>query len=231
MSEELELEALKDGEQVIGTLEGWRAWDLETEAPCLLSLNGKVWLPRQVKVAKCQSSPHHKAPRRDCHCGIYAVRTFADLDRRVPDAVFGRVSLWGRVVIHEQGMRGQYAYPNELYVRKSLAHYAPALAELYGVEVKVAGERVQEERTGNDKTTNHSGISRAVAFASFWTTLFFLGLTVMLVIAAGTENDPDRWSVPLMAGVTTAGIFFFSTQWIPPFMRWLRNTRKRIKAA
>jgi hypothetical protein len=46
-----------------------------------------------------------------------------------------RVSLWGRVVEHERGYRGLYAYPYEIYMIDGTRHIARALAARYAIDV------------------------------------------------------------------------------------------------
>jgi len=52
----------------------------------------------------------HEAPHPDCRCGVYAWHC---LPRRSPvpgpDRVFGVVALWGRIEVHEDGMRAEHA--------------------------------------------------------------------------------------------------------------------------
>jgi hypothetical protein len=49
-----------------------------------------------------------------CSCGLYAVRDPGLLRGARDPAVLGTVSLWGRIVEHELGFRGQLAYPQRL---------------------------------------------------------------------------------------------------------------------
>lgn len=83
----------------------------------LLSLNREQWTPGRPLVSWCRvtsrtSSPH-KSPVDDCWCGIYAAKDTGHLRRFHYDqiGIVGEVSLWGRVVEHELGWRGEYAYP------------------------------------------------------------------------------------------------------------------------
>ncbi len=57
--------------------------------------------------------------------------------------VFGEVSLWGRVVIHEHGYRAAYAYPKRIFVPKRYQggrDFVNDLRRSYGVEVEWAAE-------------------------------------------------------------------------------------------
>jgi hypothetical protein len=92
-----------------------------------------VWLPRQETVASCRDGEEawswfpHAAPSEDCRCGLYAARTPLQAAlllagwrrgraRHAVSAVLGRVSLWGSVVVCEEGWRGERAYPAALYL-------------------------------------------------------------------------------------------------------------------
>jgi hypothetical protein len=119
---------------------GWRSWTvLETPdgwrlcSPAFTTL----WPPGAGVVAACkhlswtgrveQTAASHEAPYESCGCGIYASKTASGAASFLIDhamsrlgrrqcAVFGRVSLWGRVVEAEYGWRGELAYPERLYL-------------------------------------------------------------------------------------------------------------------
>lgn len=82
-------------------------------------------LPRQVTPVKLP------APRENCSCGIYAASSL-DGAMKHGNLVIGRVALWGTVIVHESGWRGEFAYPQALYVNDPKAR---AVAERYGVPV------------------------------------------------------------------------------------------------
>jgi hypothetical protein len=166
-------------------LVGWRGWlalSVEDELRLCSPIYSTVWLPREATSAVCQLRErplglpvlrNHAAPDEGCRCGLYASaspQTAASfisapfLSGRDPDLrqrVFGRVSLWGRVVVYERGWRAELAYPALLYVpiltggidRHHPTGEAPSLpAEkvteallAYGVPVEVvAGETLRE---------------------------------------------------------------------------------------
>lgn len=99
---------------------GWRVWKLHPRS--LRSLNGEPWLPAEPLAAACKlldarpALTGHQAPARECRCGVYAAKSFAELCRAGYDryGVHGEVCLWGTVVEHETGWRGEYAYPKRL---------------------------------------------------------------------------------------------------------------------
>ena len=58
---------------------------------------------------------------------------------RTTPHVYGEVSLWGRVIVHEHGYRAQFAYPRNLLVPRRYAGHrwdiVKDLRRAYGVEV------------------------------------------------------------------------------------------------
>lgn len=100
------------------TVDAWRAW-------AVVELNGELrlssltrperWDPLTPVTAFCRH-PTHLRPRRFCTCGVYAVprpELLAGLGSIAGGAI-GQVSLWGRIVEHERGLRAQAAYPARL---------------------------------------------------------------------------------------------------------------------
>jgi len=105
---------------------GWRVWKLHPSG--LRSLNGEPWVPAEPLAAACKllggrpAMAAHPAPARECRCGVYAAKSFAELRRTGYDryGVHGEVCLWGTVVEHETGWRGEYAYPKRLVLPLNL---------------------------------------------------------------------------------------------------------------
>jgi hypothetical protein len=122
------------------------------------------------------AAPQHRAPWGDggCLCGIWALRERRDAEHAawvyglhdlahavtrgialranalatIPYVAIGRVALWGRVVEHTRGYRGEYAYPLDLRVHsgdlqgvfggnspEQLLSISEELARGYGVPV------------------------------------------------------------------------------------------------
>lgn len=139
----------------IEPIAGWRLWLVCQERAGLrlrsIVLSGRPWEPRQRFEARC----HHRcdSPGFDCGCGINAassvtlLRPYVGWTAAVPNTVvcraFGKVSLWGRVVVCKRGWRGQYAYPRSIALLRTgetpddlnLHDVAHELRETYDVTV------------------------------------------------------------------------------------------------
>jgi hypothetical protein len=129
------------------------------EATCERRLAARAhWRLRQLGV------PRHQAPMSDCSCGAHAYHDLDAMllqvqrlghfrplgDRRL--LVGGAVLSWGRIVIHPEGFRAQYARPVALCLVDPAAPAAAAqeirqVAEAYAVpsvEVKFLAAHARE---------------------------------------------------------------------------------------
>lgn len=101
-------------------VDAWRTWtlrdDQRTRGPLLRPIGGhrRAWTPRRPTRATCPFHRSHRAPEAGCSCGLYAVRDAGLLRGARNPAVLGTVSLWGRIVEHELGFRGEIGYPQRL---------------------------------------------------------------------------------------------------------------------
>jgi hypothetical protein len=106
--------------RVVQYAEGWRVWCVQ-ETPSGLRLasviHEEMWPCDGDVLAEC-GAEGHVAPDVDCVCGVHAAREPAAIwsylrgrdDARTVARVIGRVALWGRVVEHEHGWRGERAF-------------------------------------------------------------------------------------------------------------------------
>jgi len=136
-----------DTEPVIG----WRAWNvlevLEFVALSSITYSNVHWPKRAALLATCQK-PNNKCglcPTVECVCGVYArsgeseewYRKWSQRGNAHTPRCWGSVYLWGHVILHEDGWRGQRAYPRELFVTRGV--YADdvllKLEDGYGVTV------------------------------------------------------------------------------------------------
>ena len=100
---------------------GWRTWSLEWNGDGVRltsPLQEYDWRPMQPNRARCRSHFGRQLPNLGCGCGFYAVSRL----QRLPAAIgssfsigaVGSVAMWGRVVEHTAGYRGQLAYPDRI---------------------------------------------------------------------------------------------------------------------
>ncbi|MDQ3661222.1 MAG: hypothetical protein M3454_09235 [Actinomycetota bacterium] len=97
-----------------------------------------------------------------CSCGYYGLtaNAFVAIALKwsgVPFAVVGKVLMWGRVVVCEQGWRSQFAYPGELFVpsdaNSDQADLKRKVGDLssYGVPINIlsVGEIIEKAQGGD----------------------------------------------------------------------------------
>jgi len=112
----VDLEVERISEPVVA----WRTWQLTGRRDGAnlrlrpVAGHARPWLPQRATEAMCRLGRMHAAPNVDCTCGLHATREPDPLRRTKSPAVLGRVALWGRVVEHELGFRGQFGYPQRL---------------------------------------------------------------------------------------------------------------------
>ncbi len=121
------------------TITGWKAWNQGTYGNKirLQSGMGSVWSPDPLK-AVCINLPH-SAPREDCSCGIYATRTMEQLLRNWwhrEGMILGKVALWGKVIIHHEGYRAEWAQPLEIWVPRDKVGWVPDLM-IYNIPISI----------------------------------------------------------------------------------------------
>lgn len=101
-------------------IEAWRAWTLTGRRDAsrlrLRPVGGRMhpWPPRKPAQASCKLGRMHRAPDAECSCGLHGTHGTDILRRTRNPAVLGTIALWGRVVEHELGYRGEFAYPQRL---------------------------------------------------------------------------------------------------------------------
>ena len=150
MSAEQELSA--EPELLPGTIQAVRAWDLVPELGTGRVLLGAIaqcaiW-PAGPVSAECLSVTHigeGPAPGPGCNCGIYAYHRhevegeFLSIHAEL-DEVVGVIDAWGRIEVHESGIRAQHARVSALLVDSSAPEghrrQAGRAAATYGVELE-----------------------------------------------------------------------------------------------
>lgn len=125
---------------IVEAVTGWRRWSVNMFENFLFSNNKTKWEPYQKLAAECKA-PHQFVAKEcrgiHCDCGIYAYKTRAQSEKgenRPTEVthIWGEVYLWGRIVEHARGWRGQFGYPKSFIGPSGIAGQ---LARAYGVQV------------------------------------------------------------------------------------------------
>jgi hypothetical protein len=148
-------------EMLVEPIVAWRLWHVRSHDDAYrlesFTWHHVSWPAKARFEAEC-STHGAAAPVEGHECGIYAFKTrelAEDLLRRYTGVrqhygrpyqelpplrrgcpiALGRVSLWGRVLVRENGFRAQYAYPYELFLIGGEDGLARELRRLYAVDV------------------------------------------------------------------------------------------------
>jgi hypothetical protein len=111
-------------------IQGWRAWRLHRPGGDLRiapTTPRADWEPRVAIHATCSGAhtreymvynpelaAFHRSPEPGCTCGVHAMKDPRRLRRSRPGrnaGVIGTIAMWGRVIEHTKGWRGEFAYP------------------------------------------------------------------------------------------------------------------------
>lgn len=108
-------------------------------------------------------------PAGSCSCGIYAGTSLKSIEHYAHQSqIIGRVALWGRTIVADQGYRAEFAYPQAFYTAGKIAGL-----EAYGVPILSLSEL--NGRGPEVTEAAHPGASIGVAKgtkAPFWTQPF-----------------------------------------------------------
>jgi hypothetical protein len=145
---------------------GWRAWKVwvplsgSDSCPAFSSvILDTPWAPRRRFSAEHSFDLGAKCRGLldlGCSCGIYAFKEPPEAvvylmevrDRLLGmtvEVALGTVSLWGRVIECELGYKGQYAYPQHIYLPASLARFLPKVSSAFGVTAGIYASTCEEE--------------------------------------------------------------------------------------
>lgn len=155
-----ELPKREPSPHVKGKVLGFRAWSLDgyqltsvaiqssawkigaNEATCRRSAVGLPFFPpgylQSLGLPEPEPTPppeRHEAPQHGCECGLYAYH--APFWSMAPEgdgvSVYGAVLAWGRVQVHHDGFRAQYAEPVVLaYSRRQVYEHVNAIKAIAG---------------------------------------------------------------------------------------------------
>jgi hypothetical protein len=207
---------------------GWRCWFVLPHELALRPIyrRGLAWRPGEAQEAVCPNDPH-EPPAEGCKCGFWTtchpmllqevgwVHHPPEGTPKLPGVlVVGEVALWGKVIQHERGWRGQYAYPRHLYAFTDDAAIAEGLRERYRVPVAYGAEaeRLRRVLPVDDEEDAPSSTASTSAQSDLRAALLEL-------------THSDRWPAALTALVTDMLAKEISETW-----RNFADPAKRIEA-
>lgn len=119
----------------------YRAWGVVNGLLSSVATSSQSWPRLRPFHAVCAKQERgieaHEAPDEGCMCGIYAMRTVEALvdTLHYRPMILGRIALWGNVVVHEDGYRAEYAYPQLLFYGPTMdREIVSPVAANYGCE-------------------------------------------------------------------------------------------------
>jgi hypothetical protein len=126
---------------------GYRGWQITVKGLESITQNF-TWPFRRRAQAVCVHTPILET----CECGLYAFSQppLADKYANDDNEAWGEVSLWGKIVVCQEGYRAQYAYPRKIYVREGtmMPEMINALRNAYAVEFQTIKDK--RERDDDD---------------------------------------------------------------------------------
>jgi hypothetical protein len=115
-------------EVVVGEVFGWRGWRVRTNPPVRLTsvaISHHVWQPGINRAGHATVMGGWRVGNQEAELtlkdwsGFYAYKEQGDIGTHIWPSMairaLGRVALWGRVVEHDRGWRGEYARIVEIY--------------------------------------------------------------------------------------------------------------------
>jgi hypothetical protein len=119
---------------------GYRVWRLAHDAGALRLVamtRRTTWPALEPMRGRCPEHGADDVPGPDCMCGLYAASSLRSLVRAAvlqhgTIGVVGAVSMWGRVIEHDRGVRSSLAYPARIRLV-----CGPCLSERRGAVVPV----------------------------------------------------------------------------------------------
>lgn len=143
---------------------GWKGLIANPDGSLHSPMGDAEWPAREAHVAACAAGNAHDPPAVDCHCGIYAVKSFealrehgynwhevgypgGDYWREFPRGVWvnAEIRLWGNVRKGQIGWRAQFAYIESVHVPASKWKLGKTIGTRYRCKVNLidrfTGER------------------------------------------------------------------------------------------
>ena len=179
-------------------------------------------------MAHCPAASRHQAPGNSCQCGLYAYHP----GRRSATEVFpdpnldlyslrasGLVEAWGRVEVHLDGFRAQYARPLALILPRALADghlggLVRAIARAHRAEVLVLGDprQLAEHCRAHDLGMERATVAELLRAVEEPAERRVASGSGSGAIGAGAGRSPSArsaWDRIVYAGVMVAGGIWF----------------------
>lgn len=201
---------------------GWRLWRWSPRDGLLHSIYQShiTWPPGNALRAQCNGDGESireylgkhgvavapealkamRTPVESCVCGIYAVdkvtRELVGLQNYMSigeTAVLGRVALWGTVIIGANGYRGEFAYPQVLYVPdRAFDTIAPRL-RIYSVPVLKWSAQREVSQTSEIALNISIGGTKASAAVASAAASAAVAAAIKLERARGRTRTREEW--------------------------------------
>lgn len=195
-------------------------------APQLIVLHPVAW-PECVDMYA-----HDDSPGDACGCGFHAATKIETA--RGYGEILGRVALWGKVVEHEQGYRGEYAYPQALYVPDHDFGRLKSQLAVYGVPVLKMSEIDGTEPTTEmvspvvvpDKSRQPWWVwptRLAVAGALTSVVAFQAGSVMSALVWAATGETFARQALGVVGAMAFIGVGAYNWSNAVKVWRWRRD--------
>jgi hypothetical protein len=119
----------------------WRGWEVTPGGHLTASAVSGVWDPG-VNRAVCRNAHHtDDVPAVGCSCGFYAWHEPQDIAH---GQVRGAIKCWGEIIVHDVGVRAEYAEVICLFAGTAPDVFLQRAAEKYGVPI-VADQAAAEK--------------------------------------------------------------------------------------
>lgn len=260
----------EDSPDLIQPVVGYRAWGADNMLHSH-GLGGLEWQPgvnraecrlRQVRTVELGSvgitfrreaeDTSHDAPGGDCECGFYCMHSISGelLAWGQRGAAVGAVVVWGRVAVHREGMRAEYARIVALGLpdRAALSQGGAAvrekyerLAARYGVplvpvvqleeEALRHGIKLPEELLPEQPKRRKGGFTNEGREETFNQILKYTHGAHTRALKGWTNRRPAISMTPIREPVAFVNPWTIQTQtWIPPSAKTRRLRRSAIVA-
>lgn len=192
---------------------GYRTWRVRDWVLEPLSM-GHPWRPG-VNTARCHYTGElltfgtpptplpdaHPAPHPECDCGLYALHKIPEFD---DGQVVGAVAAWGRLEVHANGFRAEYAQILALAEARADGPDLDAVRETYGVPVVRFTDLIEEAHKHGEplpasvipEWSQSAGYVFGAAIPGGFSSGFFSKLVSMPALSVQFVTTPVTVTVP-----------------------------------